>query len=249
MLKKTKASSSTNMYGAALEIRSAADEPLYAYSPEVVSTFRHMLTGLNFSQGLPRRLAVTSALRGEGVTYTTLALSSVMANDAALRVCAVELNWWSPGLQGHLGPGGQHRGDGPSHRHSLAEVLTGKASLDEALIKTSLPNLSLLPAGELDLDRRPVLARSDALKELLDQLDQQFDHLLLDVPAVLATSDSIALASLSDACCVVVRQGVTPASQIQQALDDIRHLKMLGVVLNQVAFKTPRWIRNLIPQE
>jgi len=47
----------------------------------------------------------------------------------------------------------------------------------------------------------------------------------------------------------VVRHGVTSTSSVQLALDTVKHLPMLGVILNQVSIKTPRWIRALIPQE
>jgi Mrp family chromosome partitioning ATPase len=48
---------------------------------------------------------------------------------------------------------------------------------------------------------------------------------------------------------MVVRHGVTATPSVQRALDDVRHLKQLGIILNQVSIKTPRWLRTLIPQE
>jgi Mrp family chromosome partitioning ATPase len=71
---------------------------------------------------------------------------------------------------------------------------------------------------------------------------------ILDIPALLANSDAIALASLADAGFLVVRQGITPIALIKQALDEIKHLSMLGIVMNQTYFHTPRWLYNLIPR-
>jgi Mrp family chromosome partitioning ATPase len=48
---------------------------------------------------------------------------------------------------------------------------------------------------------------------------------------------------------MVVRQGVTPTPSVQRALDQVKHLRQLGIVLNQVTIKTPSWLRMLIPQE
>lgn len=251
MLKFLKPKASTQLYGPSLTVNSASGAPLYTLPPEKVSTLRHMITGLTCNQELPARLTITSAMRGEGVTHTALAVGSILASDQAPRVCVVELNWWEPGLLQHL-----HREALQSEPQTdsqpvpgIADVLSGKTSLDEALIQTSLPNLALLPAGELAVEQRPIVARSAALKELIAELGQRFDHLVLDVPAILATSDAIALTSLGNACCLVVRQGVTPTVQVKAALDDVRHLKMLGVVLNQVSFQTPGWIRSLVPQD
>jgi hypothetical protein len=131
----------------------------------------------------------------------------------------------------------------------LAAVLSDTIALEQALVQTALPNLALLPAGELSPAQRPAMARSDALRTCMAQLSRRFDHILLDIPAILATSDAIALASLGAACCVVVRQGVTPVSNVRRALDDVKHLSMLGVLLNQNHTVLPRWVSALIPQD
>lgn len=223
----------------------AADTPaLSVFEPEIVNSFRHMVTSLVCGKGFPERLAVVAALRGEGVTYTALALATILAHDTAARVCAVELNWWAPGMQTQL-----HHETGIAHKPSLADVVLGSATLDQALMESELPNLALLPAGNVPVEKRPILARSAVLKSVIEELSTRFDHLVLDIPAIGATSDAIALASLGTACCIVVRQGLTPTNIVQAALDDIAHLPMLGVVMNHVAFQTPRWLHGLVPQE
>ncbi|MCA9925602.1 MAG: hypothetical protein KC421_24695, partial [Anaerolineales bacterium] len=72
---------------------------------------------------------------------------------------------------------------------------------------------------------------------------------LLDIPALLATSDAIPLASLSSGSCLVIKQGVTSIENVRLALDDIAHLNMLGVILNQAVIKTPKLFLRFIPQE
>ncbi|MCX7790919.1 MAG: chromosome partitioning protein [Chloroflexaceae bacterium] len=236
-----------------LTLRSASGDPLIVFRPEAGDSLRHMVAGLVCNAGLPARLRVVAALREEGVTYTTLAPGTVLASDTAHTVCIVELNWWHPGMLRLLaqGSGGTNRALPPSlaDRPGLAEVVRGSASLEQALMATALPNLVLVPAGHVAVEQRPVIARSDALKETIESLARRYDHLILDVPAVLATSDAIALASLGAACVIVTHHGLTPTTTVQLALDDIRHLNILGVVLNQATFATPRWILDLVPQE
>ncbi len=214
--------------------------PWLTFPGPVVRSYRHMLARLMRTEPLPARLALVSTLREEGVTYSSLALGTVLATDTAVSVCVVELNWYWPGQQalltGVTSPG-------------LAGVLAGTAVLDEALTPTHLPNLALLPAGEMEMEKRPFTARSQPLKECLDTLSQRYDHLLLDIPAVLATSDAIPLASLSNGSCLVVKQGVTSIENTKRALDDIAHLHVLGVILNQMVIKTPKLLLRYIPQE
>jgi len=260
----------------ALTLRTADGAPLYTFPGPVINSMRHLETTLMYKGALPARIAMVAALRQEGVTYTTLALATTLAYDLAVRVCVVELNWWSPGVKTdpppedetpEIHPRKLFRAKKPKGDNStansesesmaiqvsamtgLAAVLMGNATLDEALIQTALPNLMLLPAGNLPPAQRPAMARHDTLKACIKQLSRRFDHILLDVPAILGTSDAIALASLSTACCVVVRQGVTPVSHVRRALDDVKHLSMLGVVLNQARMSLPNWMGAFVPQE
>lgn len=230
----------------------------------MVRSLRYMLTRLTATQELPKRVAVTSALSGEGVTTLALALAATLANDTGARVGLVELNWWSPGLLRILSQASQieaspkRKGALPpeprllasfAQQYGLADYLEGRASLDEVLLQSDMPNLSLVPAGELAARQQPIIARSQALQAAIDELAERFDYLILDLPAVLNSSDAIVLASLAKACCFVVQQGVTSRGQVQNALDDIKHLPVLGVLLNQSQIKTPQWLQAFMPQE
>lgn len=238
------------------------------FPSEVIGSYRRMLTGLKYRGTIPERLALIAALRGEGVTYSALALGVTLASDLDARVCVVELNWWAPGMQAALanppqakpkaGRGAKAaKTDTPATTElpaalksaGIAGVLQGTTTLDEALIATATPNLALLPAGDLPFAQRPILARSEALTSCLDELSSRFDYVVLDIPAIAATSDAVALASLAKGCCLLIQQGVTPAMSVRQSLDEVQHLPMLGVVLNRTHMHTPRWILRLLPQE
>jgi Mrp family chromosome partitioning ATPase len=238
-----------------------------------------METTLLYKGSLPPRISIVAALREEGVTYTTLAMATTLAYDLAARICVVDLNWWSPGMRTQPEPNADASSgtDGtnkavrpkrqrdkatsdkseaaiqmalsPADTTGLAAVLGRSAPLDEVLIPTALPNLALLPAGIIAPAQRPALARGDRLKSCIEQLSRRFDHILLDIPAILATSDAIALASLGTACCLVIRQGITPMNSVRHAINDIQHLPVLGVVLNQAQMNLPGWVRALVPQE
>ncbi|HEU4325435.1 MAG TPA: chromosome partitioning protein [Roseiflexaceae bacterium] len=243
-------------------VQGLQEAPAGAFDPELIGGMRRMLTRLSYQGRLPGRLALLAALRGEGVTTAALALGATLASDQGVRVCVVELNWWAPGLEtlitaapptpkrgwfGHKQPPppAPAAASGPG----LAGVLDGSVSLDEALIPSTLPNLALLPAGDLPAERRPAAARGAELKARIGQLSRRFEHVILDVPAVLGTSDAIALAALGEACAMVVRQGVTPAASVRAALDEIGHTRVLGVILNRVRISTPRWVHSFLPQE
>jgi Mrp family chromosome partitioning ATPase len=173
------------------------------------------------------------------VTYLSRALALTMANDLDTSVCAVELNWWWPDKTLEL----------PADHLGLAGVLSGEIQLEEAIVNTSQPNLSILPAGRMPVASRPTFSRGIHLKEILYQLNEQYEYIILDIPAISVTNDSIPLASLGDACCLVIQQGITPVEKVRTALDEIDHQKFLGVILNNARFYTPSFLINLIPQD
>jgi Mrp family chromosome partitioning ATPase len=210
-------------------------KPLLTIPENVILDLRRMVTRVDRVDRLPPRLVVTSALSGEGVTFVSRALAATISNDLSRKVCIVELNWWSPSSFVEPFAGG------------LAAVLDESSTLEDEIIDTGWKELSVLPAGNISRLDRPIVARSAKLKETIYQLGEQFDHLVIDVPAIRLTSDSVPLASLGNGCCLVIQQGVTTIEDVKQSLDEIDHLSILGVVLNQVHTNTPKKLINLIP--
>ncbi|NUM43500.1 MAG: CpsD/CapB family tyrosine-protein kinase [Anaerolineales bacterium] len=223
---------------APLQLTNATGQGVLELSATTVARYRRWHTRLAREQPFPARLGLTSALSGEGVTEAAFGLAAVLASDLVESFCLVELDWWQPGLttQGQLEP-----------TRALAQVLTGETPLDEALHPTSLPNLSLLPAGEIPLERRALLVRSPALPTTLNDLASRFDHLIIALPPLLTVGDAATLAQQAGDLCLIIRQGVTPLPVVRQALDEIAHLPVRGVVMNGDQLALPRWLLRLIP--
>lgn len=202
---------------------------------------------LHESEGMPPRLALTSALAGEGVTYVTRSLAAAIAYDTHASVAVVDFNWRRPRTaedRGDKAKSGSSTETG--EQLGLADVVEDGVSIDDVLIPTSNPRLSLVQAGEAAVARRPALARSERLVNVLDVLDARFDHLLLDLPPVLATSEAMNLSQLADASVLVVRQGATSESQVEAALEELQGGETLGVILNRFDSDMPKRLRRLV---
>lgn len=219
----------------AVAILGEDDNVLHMTSARVAGAVRFFIARLQYNEewGMPARLAVTSAIRGEGVTYFSRALASVLAYDTEARVGLVDFNWLPPT-------------DDPDRPLGLADVLERGASLDDVLRPTKNPRLTLVPPGAVALARRPALAGSADIDDLMDQLGARFDHLILDLPPVLASSETISLTQLADEYVLVVRHGVTTDRQVQQALDELRGKEAMGVILNRYRSRIPVRLRRLI---
>jgi Mrp family chromosome partitioning ATPase len=242
--------------------------------PRIAGALRYFLARvqLHDAQGMPERLALTSALVGEGVTYITRSLAAAIAYDTDASVVIVDCTFRRPGTQEGKGkkgrsakstpagaatppegdaaeavppPGGDVATNG-SHHLTLADAIENDAPLDDIIINTSNPRLSMIQAGAVPVARRPALAQGRPLASLLDQLDERFDHVLMDLPPVLASSDAMNLSQLADAYVLVVRQGSTSEGQVEAALDELQGGETLGVILNRFDSNIPRRLRRLV---
>lgn len=216
-----------------LQVNNGAEE--ISFSNKVVNSIRQLLARIESRTELDPKLGIISAIREEGVSYIAQALSTVIANDLGVEVCLVDLNWWHSAYK--------------ESEVGLSDVIIKETPIEDALISTNYQNLSILPAGYLSMDQKPVVARSETLYNVLIELEERFDYLVLDIPAILSESEAVPLATLADVCCVVIRQGATSSSHVRLALDEVRHLNLLGVIMNQVETYTPSRLLNLLPIE
>jgi Mrp family chromosome partitioning ATPase len=193
------------------------------------SAVRYFLARLDQRGGVPRTLGISAALHGEGTTFVSHAVGAVLANDSRSSVCVVEMSWRD---QTESGVG-------------LADVLRSTVDLRQALVPTSDECLQLLPAGSASMSEQPLLTRSATLPAVLDELAAMYDHVILDLPPLLATSDALLLGANADGIALVARHGVTTERQLEEAVDMVQPIRMIGIILNRTSSRVPRRLRRL----
>jgi len=211
---------------------------LEQFPAALVESLRYLVGRFQLGENveLRSRIAVVSALHGEGVTTISRTLAAVIANDLDVRVCWVDLSWpadRSPNaaaeIQGYDG---------------IYEILSGRVALEAALQHTDDPRLVILRAGRIPDPQRAELARSPLLAVLLDDLEKQFDCVVFDMPPILAGSAGLGLVRHTDAYLLVVRHGVTTTQQVRAAADELRAVPSIGVVLNRYRSRVPGWLSH-----
>jgi capsular exopolysaccharide synthesis family protein len=170
-------------------------------------------------------ILVTSPGRGEGKSITAANLGLTMAQDFQRRICVVDADMRHPRL---------HELFGLSGTPGLSELLTGEASLSEALIAIEDQQITLLPAGCLPAHPAELLG-SNAMRRMIQELRAHFDRVIFDAPSATPLADVGILAPLVDRVVLVVRAGVTTKPAIQEAVSAIGPERVLGVVLNDIA--------------
>ncbi|HUR33027.1 MAG TPA: CpsD/CapB family tyrosine-protein kinase [Vicinamibacterales bacterium] len=168
---------------------------------------------------------ITSPGRGEGKTLTVGNLGLAMAQEWQRRICIVDADLRHPQMHRLFG-----LPDGPG----LCDVLTGRASLEEALVTLEEHQITILPAGNVPAHPAELLGTS-AMRRTLETLRTQFDRVVLDAAPAAPLADVSVLAPLVDRVLLVIRAGVTTKPAIHEAVSSIDASKLLGFVLNESA--------------
>ena len=170
-------------------------------------------------------ILLTSPGRGEGKTLTAANLALTMAQDYQRRICLVDADMRHPQLHRLFG-----LPDGPG----LSDVLTGRVTLEDALISLDEQQITILPAGR-GHSRPAELLGTTTMRLTIETLRSQFDRVVVDSPATAPLADVGILTPLVDSVLLVVRAGVTVKPAIHDAVSAIDASKLLGVVLNEAA--------------
>ena len=181
-------------------------------------------------------IVVTSAMRAEGKTVTSLNLALTLARDEQLRVALVDGDMRKGSINRWLGLDESPTG--------LSTVLRGGGVLNGSLLKLQSPPLTILPAGPIPDDPAGLL-ESSAMKRLIATLKAQFDLVIIDAPPVMAVADPGILASQADAALLVVRAGKTQRKTILQAQHRLQQMKVdvMGCVLTHMEYYMPGYYR------
>ena len=172
-------------------------------------------------------IMVTSALPGEGKTFTAINLAMSMATELDYTVMLVDADVGQPSVMGVLG-----LSTGPG---LLDLVLDESKDMSDMLMKTNVDKLSLLPSGTPH-PRATELLASDAMVRLLDEMATRYaDRIIIfDSPPLLLATESRVLASHMGQIVMVVQAQKTLQSDVAQALAMIEACPVKLMLLNQM---------------
>ncbi|MEZ6234820.1 MAG: polysaccharide biosynthesis tyrosine autokinase [Phycisphaerales bacterium] len=142
-----------------------------------------------------------------------------------------------------------HKVFGVPEGPGLAEVLAGKASLDEVVHQTSTPNLSVLSVGGAE-DRVYERLATPAMTRLLAEAREKYDAILLDVAPAMVAGDAVALAGQTDASILVVRAMGEKRGLVARLRNELTEARseFLGVLVNAVRSAAGGYIRKNIKE-
>ena len=204
------------------------DAPVTAMSEEFRLLKRDLLAILADS---PRgnRILLCSAHSGEGKSFCAINLALSLAAEKDREILLVDADFGKPGIPEALGLSG-----GPGLMDALCNPTL---AIEDCVIRTDIPSLSVLPAGQRSNNDTEYLA-SARTDMLLDRLTEgRPDRIILfDSPPLLAASAAAVLASHAAIALLVVRADRTPESALRDAAGMLKGAGQVQLLLNGVTF-------------
>ncbi|PTV44059.1 tyrosine protein kinase [Acinetobacter oleivorans] len=117
----------------------------------------------------------------------------------------------------------------------LSELLSGQADLQKVLHKTQVANLDVITRGKSPTNPSEILS-SNQFKELLEQLQSQYDHIIIDTPPVLAVTDGIIISQYTGVNLIVARYAKSQMKELELTLNRFEQagVKVNGFILNDI---------------
>ena len=117
----------------------------------------------------------------------------------------------------------------------LTELMASQISLEQAIYKTTVPNLDFIARGKNPGNPSEMLS-SVQFKELLEKLSTQYDHIIMDTPPVLAVTDGIIISQYAGVNLIVARFAKTQIKELEITITRFEQAgsKVHGVILNDI---------------
>lgn len=179
-------------------------------------------------------IAVTSANRGDGKTLAAISLSAVTAMQPGRRVLLIDCDMRDPGVSTSLGL---------RVEAGLAEVLSGTASIDDAICKADGADLDVLAVRSVPQNPSELLA-STAMVDLLAKVSEVYDRVVVDLPPTLGLPDAKGMSELCDGVVFMVRADQTPAGDVETAIEILGRDRIIGLVMNGESAESAPYARD-----
>ncbi len=223
--KKTPASKE----GTTAKVSKIAENLVTYSSPKsaIAETYRSLRTSLQFSgvDNPVKSVIITSGNPGEGKS-TTVANLAIATAQMGMKTLIVDADLRKPI---------QHLLFGFKKEPGLIDALADGRLQDGLLRKTEVDNLWLLTCGTIPPNPSELLG-SKAMKNLQQNLLEEFDHIFYDTPPVIAVTDAVVLSTIVDSLALIIKFGSTSHQSVNHASNLLKQVntKVSGVILNFV---------------
>ena len=168
---------------------------------------------------------ITSPRAGEGKTLTAVNLALTFSKAYNQTVLLVDCDLRRQSI---------HKTLGFQSEAGLIDYLVDGSPLSEIMIWPGIDKLTLISGGRTVQESTELLG-SPRMESLVHEIKSRYDdrYVLFDVPPVLGSADTLALAPFIDSIVMVVEEGTTSTRDVQKAVEMLPSDKFLGFVINK----------------
>lgn len=171
---------------------------------------------------VPKAVAVTSSLPGEGKTTLTLGLAFSLARMNQ-RVLVIDADLRQSGIQAELGL---------TMETGLATLLAGQQRKGQPhRLDFGVAHIDVLPAGPAPADPIALLS-SPRFSSLIAHCKARYDVVLVDTPPVLGMADSLKVGVVCDSTVLVTRLDRITQPELTEVLDLLAPINVMGIIAN-----------------
>ncbi len=192
-----------------------------------IEQYKLLRTNLNFT--LPDDvkcpiIGITSSMRGEGKSTTSVNLSYVLAEKGS-KVLLIDGDLRLPSVAKKMGV---------SSSPGLTDLLVREGAQISEFHPSLISTWFVLPSGSIPPNPSELLG-SRKMEALLESFREMFDYIIIDLPPVNVVSDALSIANLIDGIIVVIREDYTEKKELEQCFRQLRlsNVNILGCVMNE----------------
>ncbi|MFK8045801.1 MAG: GumC family protein [Crocinitomicaceae bacterium] len=197
---------------------------------QVTESFRTLRTNLSYlgnfnDDNKARKISVSSFFPGEGKTFTSTNVASILAMSDK-KVVIIDFDLHKPKI---------HKTFEIENKKGVSSYLIGNDSFDGIIHTDMVKNLDVITAGPIPPNPSEIVLKAK-MTSLFEQLEDRYDYIIVDTPPFGLLNDAIELIKYLDVFVVVVntkyikQRGVKTIESILEKHDEID----VGMVLNGV---------------
>ncbi|MBP7230665.1 MAG: polysaccharide biosynthesis tyrosine autokinase [Syntrophaceae bacterium] len=174
---------------------------------------------------------ITSSLRGEGKTMTSINLAFTFAMEFDQTVLLVDCDLKRQNIHQVLG----YESD-----NGLVNFLLNECAITDLIVWPNKEKLTIVSGGKT-IDESSEVLGSPWMKNLVTDMKNRYPerYVIFDLPPVLAGADAMIFSQLVDHIVVVVEADKTSMTDLKTALQMLPKDKIRGLILNRVTTPTP----------
>lgn len=184
--------------------------------------------GLLHPEGVPKKIIITSSGVQEGKTTFSINIATSMAKSGK-RVLLIDGDLRKPDIGKALKL--------PESRLGLQELISGK-DFDEVVCRDCVPGMDVLTAKACVYDPSMACELLNRINKnnLIAPFENDYDHIIIDTPPVLAGPDALLWAKMTDGVIMTSYSGQTVRPDMKEAIKRLKNIdaNILGSVLHSV---------------